>query len=151
MLSNGFEIPIRLDAVPSRLYFYFILLVHALAMIAMLYPSSINSLLRGLMAIGVIISCIYHLTIQLRADRWVWIWQQSGLWLGEQDGFQVAWRLHHTFSETYWFIAIRLVNDLNQKQDLLLLRDQLDADSFRRLRVRLRFAQVDATRPGETI
>lgn len=151
MLSNGFETPIRLEAVPSRVYFYFTLIVHALAIMALLYPSSLSILLRAGLIMGVAVSCFYHLKISVRVDRGVWVWQQSGLWQGEQDGFQQPWRIQRIFALTNWFVAIRLMNGQQQRQDLLVFCDQLDEHSFRRLRVRLAFFQVEAARPGETI
>ena len=151
MLSNGFEIPIQLKPVSSKLYCYFVLSTHAMAIIALLHPSSLPPWLRLLLVVCVVASGIYHIRRRAGVNREAWVWQHSGVWKREQDNMESNWRLSRIFSLTRLFVVLRLVNDAGQREDVLWFRDQFDADCFRRLRVRLRFFQVDATRPGETI
>ena len=151
MLSNGFATPIQLKPVTSRLYYIFVLSTHALAVIALLHPSSLILSLRLLLIICVVASGIYHIRKHRSMKRGSWVWQKSGVWKREQDDFKSNWRLSRIFSLTRYFVALRLVNDAGQREDVLWFRDQFDAQCFRRLRARLRFFQVEATRPGDTI
>jgi len=151
MLSNGFATPIRLEPIPSKLYRHFILFTHALAVLALLHPSSMTLLLRIPLILGVFASTIFHIRKCTRADPGAWIWQQSGEWKSTRDNFESDWVVQRIFSLTRYFVALRLVNATGQREYILWFRDQFDAGSFRRLRVRLQFYQVEATRPGETI
>ena len=151
MLSNGFETHIRVDPVSSKLYLYFVFVTHALAIFALIYPSSLPVWLRSITGVCVIMSGIYHARSETHSKHWRWIWQRSGEWKTQQDNYQYPWRIQRIFSLTKWFVAIRLSDDLGRRENLLLFCDQLDAQSFRRLRVRLQYAQVDAANPGETI
>ena len=150
MLSNGFEIPIQLKPVSSKLYCYFVLSTHAMAIFALLHPSSLLLWFRLLLVVGVVASGIYHIRRHAGVSRATWIWQHSGVWKREQDKMESNWYLSRIFSLTRYFVALRLVNDAGQRADVLWFRDQFDAQNFRRLRVRLQFFQVEATRPGET-
>jgi hypothetical protein len=124
---------------------------HALAVIALLHPSSIPIWLRLVIIIGVVMSGIYHLRRRAEFHRGIWIWQHTGEWKNERDKFESNWRLQRIFSLTRCFVALRLVNNEGLREDVLWFCDQFDAQSFRRLRVRLQFYQVEATSPGETI
>lgn len=151
MLSNGFATPIRLEPGPSKLFRNFILFTHALAVVALLYPSSITLWLRAPLILGVLASGVFHFRKCTRTSRAVWVWQRSGEWQSTLDNFETHWTLQRVFSLTRYFVALRLINPTGQHEQVLWLRDQFDAASFRRLRVRLQFYQVEATRPGETI
>ena len=151
MLSNGFAKPIRLEPVASKAYRYFVLSTHALAVLALLHPSSLMLWIRLILVMGVIVCGVYHYRRYTDLHHSTWIWLQSGDWRSSQDHFQTSWRLSRVFSLTRYFVALRLINDVGRRQDVLWFCDQFEAACFRRLRVRLAFAQVEATRPGETI
>jgi hypothetical protein len=151
MLSNGFATPIRLEPIPSRLFRNFILIIHTLAVIALLHPSSIVLWLKISLIFGVFASGIFHFRKCTGTSRAVWVWQQSGQWKSAQDNFESNWTVQRIFSLTRYFVALRLINATGQREDVLWFRDQFNAGSFRRLCVRLKFYQVEATRPGETI
>jgi hypothetical protein len=151
MLSNGFATPIRLKPVPSRCLRNFMLFTHALAVIALLHPSSLELWLRIALILGVFVSGIFHFRKVMRAGCAEWVWLRSGEWQSARDNFKSNWRVQRIFSLTRYFVALRLITPTGQREDVLWFRDQFDAESFRRLRVRLQFYQVEATRPGETI
>ena len=150
MLSNGFAAPIRLEPKTSTRFLVFIVITHTLAVIALMHPSSLNYGVRLLFVLAVIASGIYHYRKQKFAKHGLWIWQTSGDWQSVQDNFTDTWQLQRIYSLTRYFVALRLVNNTGKRQDLLWVYDQFDAQTFRRLRVRLAYAQVEATRPGET-
>ncbi len=151
MLSNGFAIPIRIEPTPSRYFVVLALSVHGLAILALMLPSSMPIWLRVLIGLGVLVSCVYHLKNNTGNRNTSWVCQVTGQWYRSKDNGQYGWHLSGVSTLTNLFVSFSLCNDAGKKAKLLIFRDQLDENTFRRLRVYLRFAQVEATMPGETI
>ena len=151
MLSNGFVIPIRIEPTPSRYFIVLAIIVHGLAMLALLLPSSVPLWARVLIGLGVLVSCIWHLKKNTCNLNTSWVCQGTGKWQSSEDIDQHNWYLSGVSTLTNLFVSFSLADDAGKKANLLIFRDQLDEDTFRRLRVYLRYAQVEATMPGETI
>ena len=151
MLSNGFAIPIKIELTPSVYYRNLILGIHGIACIALFIPTSLSVWVSLIIGLGVIASGMWHVKRNTGHLYTGWICHDVQHWQTATDHYQHRWRLVQFMTVTQWFIGVRLQNDKDEKTSLLIFCDQLDADAFRRLRVRLLFAQVDATSPGDTI
>jgi len=104
-----------------------------------------------LRAIGfgvVVISIGYHSRLYSRmadTDTAHWIWNPDGYW--RHAAHQGVFTLQASACvNTYWFVVVMLNGPHGKdRRRLLLIRDQLEADAFRRLRVRLRFIHDEAS------
>jgi len=148
MLSNGFASTIRLKRRPSRLLAAYLILVHLLALFALLSPLAVAAWLRTVGFGVVMLSIGYHSRLYPRlADTSTahWTWNPDGYWRhAAQQGVFILQT--SACVNTSWFVVV-ILNGPNGKdrRRLLLIRDQLDADAFRRLRVRLRFSHDEAS------
>jgi hypothetical protein len=142
MLSNGFANTICLRRRPSRLLAAYLIVIHLLALTALLQPLAVPAWFGAIGFGAVLISIGYHSRLYLRlADsaNAYWIWNSDGYW--RHGALQGVFSLQEPGSvNTPWFVVLILSGpDGKSRRRLLLIRDQLDADDFRRLRVRLRF------------
>ena len=151
MLSNGFAIPIKIELTPSVYYRNTLLGMHGLACIALFIPSSLPVWIRLTIGLVVLVSGVLHLKRNTGHLNACWMLHDVQHWRTAKDQFQHRWRLTQIITVTQWFVGVRLQNEQDEKINLMIFCDQLDPETFRRLRVRLRFAQVDATSPGDTI
>ena len=150
MLSNGFEVPLHLQLKKSKLYLGFLIGNHMLALLAISLPSSIPVLIKVVIAIAVFV----HAVIQTRkysqsfVQPPIWVWQKSGIWFELSRNDEAIWLCgtHHLI--TSWFVIVDLYNDEN-KHSLLIFKDQCSVDSFRRLRVRLKYYQEPVASPTD--
>jgi hypothetical protein len=153
MLSSGFSRPLPLKRKPSRLFAVFLLVMHGLALAALLLPLALTDVVHTALFVGLMASAFFHLAYYQRQqdNEAYWVWDANGSWRygDNHQAFQVV--LTKTV-QTPWFVTIALRNAERQQQLLLILGDQLDADSFRRLRVRLKLHQEEAaTSSGEAV
>ncbi len=150
MSSNGFEIPIRLDRKPSYYQLGFSVITHCLALVASIYSSGLPLIVKLVLIILIGISFVY----QARAiitNLPVWVCYKNGEWLLQSESGSEVWQLVAVQSVTPWFATFQLRNSANRKIDVLVVRDQVDDQTYRRLRVYLKLAQVEAAIPGDTI
>lgn len=150
MLSSGFSKPLLLKRKPSRLLAVFLLVMHGLALVALLLPLALTAVVYAALYLGWVASAFFHLIYYQRQqdNEAYWVWESSGTWRygDSQQAFQVV---QAKTVQTPWFVTITLRNAEGQQQLLLILHDQLDADSFRRLRVRLKLHQEEAAASSE--
>jgi len=151
MLSNGFAIPININTIPSKHFRHFLLVVHAFAGFVLFMSFGLPLWLRICTTVGVLGGCVYQLRRHVARSKLEWTCNIEDDWRCSEDGFQQKWRLFAVRTIGNWFVTFCLCNEHGQKHDMLLFCDQIDEQNFRRLRVYLRFAQVDATSPGDTI
>jgi len=147
MLSNGFATPLHLKRKPSRLLASYLLLVHLLALLALIQALAVPPLLR-LTAFGLVLLSVVYQSRRYRRQQDV----ASGYWICYADG---SWRYSGEEANyvlraagcvnTPWFVVLTFSGAGGEQRRLLLLCDQIDADSFRRLRVRLKFYQEEAS------
>ncbi|MBI1421924.1 MAG: hypothetical protein GC149_00575 [Gammaproteobacteria bacterium] len=151
MLSNGFYKPLHLRRKFSRLLAAFLILLHALALLALLQslamPEGIHAGLYGFL----LLSTVYHTKHlwSLRDTGAYWVWQSAGTW--QRTDEEKTYRVVIARSvQTPWFVSLTLTAGSGNRHSLLIVRDQLHADTFRRLRVRLKLYQEDdAAAAGE--
>ena len=152
MLSNGFDKPLHLKRKPSRLLAAYLVCLHALALLALLQPLALSILVTAALWGSLLASAGYHVRYfrrQCDDETTYWVWQASGTWL--RGGKEQVYTLVSAKSvNTPWFVIVTLSN-LTQQQRLLVLCDQLDADTFRRLRVRLRLHYDEAVASSEDV
>ena len=148
MLSNGFDVPLRLTLKASKILIRFQLSVHLLAIVALGLPSNIPLVVRIFFFIFVIASA----AIMQRKYRHrkscdeLFVWQKKALWVEYLAGKEICWLCQPGNLVTPWFVVVRLCNK-EQKCPLLIFWDQCDAQSFRRLRVKLKYFQGEVAMP----
>lgn len=146
MLSNGFARPLHLRRKASRLLVSYLVGLHVLALLALLQALNISTgthmLLYGVVLGSAVLQAAY-LRRQLDQESAYWVWQVGGAWLRTDSD-----RLFHLVSgrsvQTPWFVTLTLAAQGQPRQRLLIVRDQVDADTYRRLRVRLQLHHEDA-------
>ena len=150
MLSNGFATPIRIERIPSRLHYFLLVLLHLLALTADLVS---NLPIYWMIAIALLLSLNlgYQLWKSRQSCKSVWISQATGNWFTSEDDFRYAWHIYSVRSLTRLFMVLQLQSHVNRRANLVIFRDQISSDDYRRLFVRLRFSQVVAASPGDTI
>jgi hypothetical protein len=142
MLSNGFDKPLHLNRKPSRLFAGYLVLLHALALLALLQPLALSALAKGGLWSLLICSVGYHLRYFLQqcdVHNAYWVWQSGGAWLRDIEEHCYTVVTSRSVN-TPWFVVVTLACVDQPAQRILVLRDQLDPDTFRRLRVRLKLA-----------
>jgi len=148
MLSNGFARPLCLQRKRSLLLASYLIVIHLLGLIALFQPMQISSFVLGLVLVLLAISAAYHFRYyRLQCDDALyWIWHANASWqYGEPTQ---TWQLALSKSvQTPWFVTLTLVSPQQQRR-VLIVRDQVDADTFRRLRVRLKLHHEDAAAAG---
>jgi len=149
MLSNGFARPLHLRRKASLVLAGFLIVLHVLALIALLQPLAITALVHDLLYPSVVCSVVYHAVFyRHQIDKaHYWIWHAGGSWQYSDNERLFSLVLPRSV-QTPWFVALTLT-DTRQRQRLLIVRDQLDADTFRRLRVRVKLHQEDTAAARE--
>lgn len=145
MLSNGFARPLHLRRKPSRLLAGYLLSLHVLAVLALLQPLNIATATH-LLLYGVLLGSAGFHVAYFRRQRdqasAYWVWQAGGAWL-RTDKEQPFSLVRGRVVQTPWFVTLTLVAPAQPRQRLLIVRDQVDADTYRRLRVRLQLYHED--------
>jgi len=149
MLSNGFDAPLRLKLEPSRLLIRFQLLVHVLAFVAISLPSAIPISIKIILCGFVFTSTALMYYKHKKSDIEEFMWQKNTLWLESVDEKEKLWYCQRGSLVTPMFVLVRLLNE-NQKRLLLIVQDQCDEQSFRRLRVKLKYFQGEVAIPTDT-
>jgi len=72
-----------------------------------------------------------------------WVWQVNGDWVNNTEPAHTVMQLKHAIV-TAWFILVRLRSE-HATRHCIFFADQLDADTWRRLRVRLGGCQANVT------
>ena len=148
MLSNGFDAPLRLKLDPSRLLIQFQLLVHVLAIIAISLPSSVPLAIKLILYVYVVYSAVRIQYEYKSAGCELFVWQKSTQWLEVVDGKETFWSCQTGNLVLSWFVIVTLTSE-NRRRRLLIIKDQCDAQSFRRLRVKLKYFQGEAAMPTD--
>ena len=151
MLSSGFETPLHLKRKPSRLLAGYLLCGHVFVLLAFIQALAIPVALHVVLWLLWAASIVYHLfrywpySYDTHA---YWVWQAGGDWLRHESTETTVMHLKNVV-QTPWFILVTLHAE-NASQRCLYFVDQLDAPTWRRLRVRLDSSQaVEACNSGE--
>ncbi len=149
MLSNGFARPLRLKRKPSLILAGFLITVHVMGLIALLQPLAVNTLALYLLYASLMFSAVYHVAFFRRQidDQECWIWSADGTWHFGNTERRFSLVLSKSV-QTPWFVTLTLA-DSDKQLRVLIVRDQLDADTFRRLRVRVKLYQEDTAASRE--
>ena len=150
MLSNGFDAPLRLELKTSKILISFQLLVHLLAIIAISFPSDVPTVIKFVLYASVIVSAVMfqrnYRDSMSRAE--LFVWQKNSLWIESDNDKQQVWQCRPGNLVTPWFVVVRLYSE-KKKRSLLIVKDQCDVQSFRRLRVKLKYFQGVAVMPTD--
>ena len=151
MLSNGFDTPLDLTLNGSRLWLRLELAVQLLAVTALLLPSALPWLIRGVLLMSVLFAS--GLTVwryrRERAQPVKWRWLSGSCWMQYQSHNTIVWNLERGALVTSWFVLFRIRN-ATAMRTMILFRDQCSVTEFRRLRVRLRYYSEDEASPAAT-
>lgn len=153
MSHSKYEKPLVLDLTPSKTLVRLLIAVHTLTLLALLAPMTLPWFLRGLLAIGVVISLWHYLRLTALQSHPQSIkrlnWQDDTQWvLTLVAGQDVDATLCAECFVTVWLIVLRFDCDDGQRRSVMLVPDRADGDDLRRLRVRLRQMLVQ---PGDDI
>lgn len=147
MLFNGFARPLRLKRKPSPLLGLYLVCLHGLALFALCQPLAIPLVAHVVLLIVWLASVVYHAFYYRRQhddEPSAWVWQSGGSWLRGRAAQAYSLIIRRSL-QTPWFVMLCLAAPGRKPVYLLILYDQIDADSFRRLRVRLKCYQDEAT------
>lgn len=150
MLSNGFDTPLHLELKPSWIFIQLQIIAHCVALFAIVSPSAMSVLVKT----GLLIFVAGHFVLLLRDHLKLknlqekLVWQQGGDWLSIYNGVVEVWNNLPGSLITSWFVLIKLSN-AKDTRTLLVFRDQCDTQTFRRLKVRLKYFQGEATIPTD--
>ena len=150
MLSNGFDVPLRLKLRPSKLLFQFQVLMHGLALLALMLPSSLLFEIKFMLVVILIIHLAFvtrRYRQQLNSNEQL-IWQKGDLWISLIADSVTSWNCLSNTLVKAWFVIVNLSNE-NGNRTLLIVKDQCDALTFRRLKVRLKYFQGEAAMPTD--
>ncbi len=149
MSSYTYATPLTLHPEPSRRLGAMLLLMHAGAG---LWPFLVLPPLAAGVMLGTVLASLYHawgLHLGRRRITQV-VWGAGGEWaLETADGAQRTLRLAPLGYVSAYAVILRLRDDRTSRT-LVLLTDSLDAETFRRLRVRLRLASTEDA-PARTV
>jgi len=133
-LSATYATPLELDIKPSRWLKAYLQAVHLLAAGALLLLP-LATYLQGLLVLLLLALYRHSCRRYLRACRLQW--RDSG-WRLYRDGVAYGADLLPGSLLTRWLTLLNFRLDTGQRLSVPLLADALEADDFRRLRVRLR-------------
>ncbi len=138
MLPNKSDKPLALEPVPSRYLFCYGVILHLLALGALLLPMNLPVTIRLGLSAGLLFS-LRRLWQHRRgpAEMEKIILKADGIWkLVGQQGMDVGTLREDSYCSR-WLVILRFRTRMGRSRQLILLPDSLPADDFRRLRVRL--------------
>jgi hypothetical protein len=150
MLSNGFDAPLRLKLSPSRLFVYFQLFVHGIALFGIMLPSALSLMSKAGLALFIVIHFIRLLRDYYRQSKQneLTVVIKGNHWFLYEKELESVWTCEAVTLTTAWFLLVKLTNDVGHRS-LLVSKDQCDMQTFRRLKVKLKFFQGDAAIPTD--
>jgi len=148
MLSNGFDAPLHLHLKPSKSLYQFHLLAHGMAMLAIFIPSGLLLEIKAFLLVSVVLQfgLITRNYRQLQNTKEQFIWQKGDIWLSKSADSVTSWTCLPNTLVKARFVIVNLANECN-KRTLLIMSDQCDIQTFRRLKVRLKYYQGEAAMP----
>jgi thiamine transporter ThiT len=151
MLSNGFDKPLLLTRKPSRLLAAYLALLHTLGVLALLQALAIPTFGQVGLWILLTLSAGFHARYHRRQcdhSNTGWVWQASGAFVRGNDDAIYSLITNKSVC-TPWFVILTVTGVEQRPRRLLFIRDQLDVDTFRRLRVRLQLHYDDTASSNE--
>jgi len=142
MWQNKFESPLDLELHPSRYFLAYLLLIHGLAGLALLFPLQLTMVLRGVLLLVVLGSLAWHISrFRLSAKTVTRLhWRADGSWdyqCGENriDDLQLLPASYVTSG----LMILHLKKPGTRRLSIMLFPDSLPAAVWHQLRIRLRF------------
>ena len=148
MLLNGFNRPLHLDLKVSRLILYYLCLVHVLALLSIVL-AALPVFYTSLLLTVVTFSMLLHLRKYKHQTHGIpdkWIYPSQSEWLEVLPNKTKRWKQIKAYQVTGLFSVV-VLNNLanNHRKHLLLVHDQIEKATFRRLQVILSARQRYAT------
>lgn len=139
MLSSKSVTAPVLNLRPSRLFTAYIVLAHALGLLALFYPMSISISVRILIGLIVVASFIYHWRTKEPVTAMMAPVKDEFWLLQLRNGQEVKARLVGEFTATTWMLIFRFkLVDTGKKITVTVLGDNGDLNEIRRMRVFLK-------------
>ncbi len=139
MSQKKYRQPLVLEPGPSRRLFIALLVVHLLAVSALILPLTLSWYWRSIVLLAVASSAWFSL-YKGRFNRVKnACWRMGGDFeLQLKNGKKLRASLLAGSLVTEWLIILRLLSKNGRKHEWLLLPDMIDSETYRRLSVRLR-------------
>ncbi len=143
MWSTAYATPLRLELKPSPKLLWVLAFAH-LGAAGLLLTTSLPAWAVSCLALGVLGSFLWLTTrhaLLMQSGAVVWLlWGAGNEWLlGARDGTRMAAQLNPQSFVRPWLTVLLLAPASGgPMRNVVILPDSLDAESFRRLRVRLR-------------
>ena len=143
MSSKKYATPLRLEIKPSKILFFLLLILHFLALL-IIYTLNFDLLITVLIVIPVFISAyfsIFKITLQKSKNSIIkLVWDGNNEWILENKiGEKInAELLKDTYISSMMTILIFKCEGQFVTKNIVLLKDNIDENDFRRLRVRLK-------------
>ena len=140
MLSNGFDATLHLKLRPSKILLAIRLIAHILALVAISLPLHMQIEIKVAVYFFIFISLA--LTIKnykkTKHQQTVYRWKNSNQWVESTAQGDVVWSCLHGAMLNPWFLIVSLEN-ADKKESIFIGRDQCSDETYRRLRVRLKY------------
>ncbi len=148
MWQNKFESPLDLELTPpSRYLLYYLIVLHGLAIVALLMPMHLPDAVRGLLLLAVtagLLWQIYRYRCQWRITSRL-IWRTDGswdYWSGERRMEEM--QLLPSSYVTSWLIILHFRKPGTSRVTVVLLPDSLPKEQWHRLWIRLRYSEKNS-------
>ena len=146
MSHAAYASPLVLEPGVSRYLLFYLIVIHALALVVLVAPLNLPVLVRLVLALMIVISFLwYWRRTRLRNPARIvrLVWEADDDWtLWCNDSTEHVGQLRPESYESIWLVILRLQLEQGGRRTIVILPDMLDRQSFRRLRVRLRQARL---------
>ncbi len=138
MSSIIYGAPLLIELLPSRLFRYYLIILHSIVLLAMLLPNRLPVWLNGLLLIGIILHAVRIYFVQKNVPHTAaWVWQDMDCW--HERATDRTWQMEPDYFLTTWLIIIPLRDSMHRRYRLLIWKDQLGDDYYKALYRRLKF------------
>lgn len=132
---------------PSKQLYHLLLLIHFLALVSIMMPTTLAWYIRSAVFLLILISIWKTLYkkdfVKFTSGRWLY---DDTLILQHINGMQISTVLRPGCVVSEWLVILHLIDADKNKYAWILVRDMLEADIYRQLCVRVRqykFSDVD--------
>ena len=134
-MLKEFETPLTLELQRSALLDYYLITVHALAFVAVIY-SSVNALVQIFSILFISFHYLFKIRQQILFKKIIWS-QENNWCLYHEDGSCFDSQLSSLSFLSSWLVILVFNTEVGRRVSVLVPFDSLERTSFRRLKQRL--------------